>query len=107
MKVAIITGITGQDGAYLSKLLLEKEYRVIGLVRSKNSSSLRGLNYLNITDQITIEECDLTDLSQIMRIFKEYEPNEVYNLAAQSSVSLSFAQPIGTFQFRYRVYTFP
>lgn len=99
MKVAIITGITGQDGAYLSKLLLEKEYRVIGLVRSKNSSSLRGLNYLNITDQITIEECDLTDLSQIMRIFKEYQPNEVYNLAAQSSVSLSFAQPIGTFQF--------
>ncbi len=99
MKVAIITGITGQDGAYLSKLLLEKEYRVIGLVRSKNSSSLRGLNYLTITDQITIEECDLTDLSQIMRIFKEYEPNEVYNLAAQSSVSLSFAQPIGTFQF--------
>jgi GDPmannose 4,6-dehydratase len=99
MKVAIITGITGQDGAYLSKLLLEKEYKVIGLVRSKNSSSLRGLNYLNITDQITIEECDLTDLSQIMRIFKAYEPNEVYNLAAQSSVSLSFAQPIGTFQF--------
>ncbi len=99
MKVAIITGITGQDGAYLSKLLLEKEYRVIGLVRSKNSSSLKGLNYLNITDQITIEECDLTDLSQIMRIFKEYQPDEVYNLAAQSSVSLSFAQPIGTFQF--------
>lgn len=99
MKVAIITGITGQDGAYLSKLLLEKGYKVIGLVRSKNSSSLRGLNYLNITDQITLEECDLTDLSQIMRIFKEYEPNEVYNMAAQSSVSLSFAQPIGTFQF--------
>jgi GDPmannose 4,6-dehydratase len=99
MNVAIITGITGQDGAYLSKLLLEKKYKIIGLVRSKNSSSLRGLNYLNITDQITIEECDLTDISQILRIFKEYQPTEIYNLAAQSSVSLSFSQPIGTFQF--------
>ncbi|MFM2326097.1 MAG: hypothetical protein RIR31_299 [Bacteroidota bacterium] len=99
MNVAIITGITGQDGAYLSKLLLEKNYKIIGLVRSKNSSSLRGLNYLNITDQITIEECDLTDISQILRIFKEYQPTEIYNLAAQSSVSLSFSQPIGTFQF--------
>jgi GDPmannose 4,6-dehydratase len=99
MNVAIITGITGQDGAYLSKLLLEKDYKIIGLVRSKNSSSLRGLNYLNITDQITIEECDLTDISQILRIFKEYQPTEIYNLAAQSSVSLSFSQPIGTFQF--------
>jgi GDPmannose 4,6-dehydratase len=80
-------------------LLLEKDYKIIGLVRSKNSSSLRGLNYLNITDQITIEECDLTDISQILRIFKEYQPTEIYNLAAQSSVSLSFSQPIGTFQF--------
>lgn len=99
MKVAIITGITGQDGAYLSKLLLENEYKIIGLVRSKNSSSLRGLNYLGITPQIIIEECDLTDLSQILRIFTEYQPTEIYNLAAQSSVSLSFSQPIGTFHF--------
>lgn len=99
MKVAIITGITGQDGAYLSKLLLENNYKIIGLVRSKNSSSLRGLNYLGITPQITIEECDLTDLSQILKIFTEYQPTEIYNLAAQSSVSLSFSQPIGTFHF--------
>lgn len=99
MKVAIITGITGQDGAYLSKLLLENNYKIIGLVRSKNSSSLRGLNYLGITSQITIEECDLTDLSQILKIFTEYQPTEIYNLAAQSSVSLSFSQPIGTFHF--------
>ncbi len=98
-KVAIITGITGQDGAYLSRLLLKNDYKVIGLVRSKSSSSLRGLNYLNLTSKIVLEECDLTDLSQILRILKEYNPSEIYNLAAQSSVSLSFAQPIGTFQF--------
>ena len=98
-KVAIITGITGQDGAYLSRLLLKNDYTIIGLVRSKHSSSTGGLNYLNIADQITIEECDLTDISQILRILNEYNPTEIYNLAAQSSVSLSFAQPIGTFHF--------
>ena len=98
-KVAIITGITGQDGAYLTQLLLKNNYQVIGLVRSKHSSSLRGLNYLNLTDKIILEECDLTDNSQILRILKEYNPAEIYNLAAQSSVSLSFAQPIGTFHF--------
>ena len=98
-KVAIITGITGQDGAYLTQLLLKNNYQVIGLVRSKHSSSLRGLNYLNLTDKIILEVCDLTDNSQILRILKEYNPAEIYNLAAQSSVSLSFAQPIGTFHF--------
>ena len=98
-KVAIITGITGQDGAYLSRLLLKNDYTIIGLVRSKHSSSTGGLNYLHIADQITIEECDLTDISQILRILNEYNPTEIYNLAAQSSVSLSFAQPIGTFHF--------
>jgi len=99
MNVALITGITGQDGAYLSKLLLSKGYKVIGLVRSKHSSSLNGLTYLNILNDITLEECDLTDLSQILKILQQYQPTEIYNLAAQSSVSLSFAQPVGTFQF--------
>jgi GDPmannose 4,6-dehydratase len=99
VKIALITGITGQDGAYLSKLLLSKGYKVIGLVRSKHSSSLNGLTYLNILNDITLEECDLTDLSQILKILQQYQPTEIYNLAAQSSVSLSFAQPVGTFQF--------
>jgi GDPmannose 4,6-dehydratase len=99
MSTALITGVTGQDGAYLSKLLLEKGYRVIGLVRSYRNFNDKGLNFLNIQDQVEIVGCDLTDFSQIVSIIKEYDPDEIYNLAAQSSVSLSFKQPIGTIQF--------
>ena len=99
MNKAIITGISGQDGSYLAKLLLEKGYQVIGLVRSTTSSNLNGLNYLNIRNKVLIEECDLQDLSQIISCIQKYQPTEIYNLAAQSSVSLSFAQPIGTFHF--------
>ena len=99
MLTAIITGVTGQDGAYLSKFLLEKGYRVIGLVRSYRNFNNRGLKYLNIQNEVEIVGCDLTDLSQIVSIIKESEPSEIYNLAAQSSVSMSFKQPIGTIQF--------
>lgn len=99
MNKAIITGISGQDGSYLAKLLLEKGYQVIGLVRSTTSSNLNGLNYLNIRNKVLIEECDLQDLSQIITCIQKYQPTEIYNLAAQSSVSLSFSQPIGTFHF--------
>lgn len=98
-KVAIITGITGQDGAYLAELLLSKDYHVIGITRSYTNSSLKGLQYLNIVDQVTIVECDLLDFSQILKVIMQYKPDEVYNLAAQSSVSLSFNQPIGTLNF--------
>lgn len=98
-KISIISGITGQGGAYLSQLLLDKGHHVIGLTRSVSSSSFRGLNYLGVYKKITIVECDLLDISQIIRILNQYQPNEIYNLAAQSSVSLSFKQPIGTFQF--------
>lgn len=99
MLTAIITGITGQDGAYLSKFLLGKGYRVIGLVRSYRNFNDRGLNHLKIQHKVEIVGCDLTDLSQIVAIVKEYTPSEIYNLAAQSSVSMSFKQPIGTIQF--------
>lgn len=99
MKLAIITGITGQDGAYLTELLLQNDYQVVGLVRNKNSSNFFGLKHLNLIDKITLEECDLTDISQIFRLLNQYMPTEIYNLAAQSSVSLSFQQPIGTFNF--------
>src|SRR5690349_21261305 len=99
MQKAIITGVTGQDGAYLSQLLVEKGYKVIGLVRSYRNFNNRGLAYLNIHDKVEIVECDLTDLSQVLAIIKEHSPTEIYNLAAQSSVSLSFKQPIGTIQF--------
>lgn len=98
-KLALITGISGQDGAYLSKLLLDKGYSIIGLVRSHTDSDLKGLRYLQIADQIRIEECDLADFSQVIKIIDEHRPDEIYNLAAQSSVSLSFRQPIGTFSF--------
>lgn len=99
MLTAIITGITGQDGAYLAQHLIKKGYRVIGLVRSYRNFHNFGLNYLKIQDKVEIVECDLIDLSQILLILKDNLPNEFYNLAAQSSVSLSFKQPIGTINF--------
>jgi GDPmannose 4,6-dehydratase len=98
-KTAIITGISGQDGAYLASLLLKKNYQVIGFVRSYTTVDLKGLDYLTIRSQVTIEECDLLDISQIIKLLYQYKPTEIYNLAAQSSVSLSFKQPIGTFHF--------
>ncbi len=99
MKTAIITGITGQDGAYLSKLLIDKTYRIIGLTRSSNSNNLSRLKFLGIEDKVVIEECDLCDLSNILSILMKYNPDEIYNFAAQSSVSESFEQPIGTISF--------
>ncbi|MBN4081829.1 GDP-mannose 4,6-dehydratase [bacterium AH-315-C07] len=98
-KTAIITGVTGQDGPYLSELLLSKGYRIVGLVRSNLYSNLDRLKYLNILDKIVIEECDLLDMSSIIRILKDWKPDEIYNLAAQSSLELSFTQPINTMQF--------
>lgn len=99
MKTAIITGITGQDGAYLAKLLISKGYAVIGLVRSEANANTSKLKYLGILENIALMECDLQDLSQVIKIVSETNPTEIYNLAAQSSVSLSFKQPIGTIQF--------
>lgn len=99
MKTAIITGITSQDGAYLSKLLIEKGYRVIGLVRRSDSSILKGLSYLGVAHKVSIEECNLLDITNIVGILQKYRPDEIYNLAAQSSVGMSFAQPLGTIEF--------
>jgi GDPmannose 4,6-dehydratase len=97
MKTAIITGITGQDGAYLGQLLIKKGYKVIGLTRGSTKSN--NLEYLQIEDQIEIEECDLNDISAIIKIIIKYKPSEFYNLAAQSSVGKSFEQPIGTINY--------
>lgn len=99
IKTAIITGVTGQDGAYLSKWLLEKGYRVVGLTRSMNSANMKSLEYLGIQDAVELLEVELMDLTQVITLLKKIAPDEVYNLAAQSSVSLSFQQPIGTLQF--------
>ena len=98
-KIALITGITGQDGAYLSQFLLQRNYRVIGLIRSSSGSDLYRLRYLNVLHQIELQECDLQDISQLIKIIIDYQPDEIYNLAAQSSVSLSFRQPIGTLHY--------
>lgn len=99
MKVALITGITGQDGAYLSAFLLDKGYRVVGIVRSINDTNRYRLDYLKVTPHVELVACDLMDLSQCLKVLNLYQPDEVYNLAAQSSVSLSFDQPIGTMSF--------
>lgn len=99
VKTALITGITGQDGAYLAQFLLSKDYKVIGLTRSYNQANLQGLKYLGILDNVTIKECDLCDLSNVMNLFHEFKPDEIYNLASQSSVGLSFSQPVGTINF--------
>lgn len=98
-KIALITGITGQDGAYLSNLLLKKDYRIIGIVRDKNKMNLKGLEYLKINNSIEFEECNLLDYKSVLNIIEKHLPDEIYNLAAQSSVYLSFKQPIDTFQF--------
>ena len=98
-KIAFVTGITGQDGAYLSKLLLENNYKVIGLVRNFKNINDAKLTYLGITSDILFEECDLLDISNIITLLKKYKPSEIYNLASQSSVGASFQHPIGTLNF--------
>jgi GDPmannose 4,6-dehydratase len=99
MKTAIITGISGQDGPYLAKLLFEKNYQVIGTVRSYRCANSKNFEYLGIENQIILEELDLLDMANVIRLIQKYQPDEIYNLAAQSSVGLSFEQPIGTFSF--------
>ena len=95
---AVVTGITGQDGAYLSQLLLEKGYTVFGTYRRTSSVNFWRLDELGITDHPNLElvEYDLTDLSSTIRLLVKAEPQEVYNLAAQSFVGVSFEQPITT-----------
>lgn len=98
-KTAIISGITGQDGAYLAQLLLKNRYKVVGLVRENGSVNTDGLTYLEIKDQVELESCNLLHKSEIETLFQKYQPTEFYNLAAQSSVYQSFKMPIQTFQF--------
>jgi GDPmannose 4,6-dehydratase len=95
---AVITGITGQDGAYLAALLLAKGYEVFGTYRRTSSVSFWRLNESEIKDHdnLYLVESDLTDLSSAIRLLQQAEPSEVYNLAAQSFVGVSFEQPITT-----------
>jgi len=95
-KTALITGITGQDGAYLARLLLDKDYRVVGLTPRRGSDTLWRLRELGVLDRIEIAYGDVTDMGSVLGILARYEPDEVYNLAAQSFVGASWDQPVHT-----------
>jgi len=96
-KIALITGISGQDGAYLAQFLLKKKYKVIGTDRRSARSNFWRLRRLGIENQIIFEEMELGENCEIDRIFKKYKNiNEVYNLAAQSFVATSFNSPVNT-----------
>lgn len=97
MKTALITGITGQDGSYLAEFLLSKDYRVVGMVR--RSSTVNYDRIKHIQNDIEIVQGDLLDQMSIVDILRDYRPNEVYNLAAQSFVPTSWKQPVLTGEF--------
>lgn len=98
MSTALITGVTGQDGAYLSRLLLQKGYRVVGLLRRSASSDVIGerLRWLGVIDDVELKDGNMTDLSSLIRVLEDVQPSEVYNLAAQSFVASSWHQPVLT-----------
>lgn len=97
-KSALITGITGQDGAYLSQFLLDKGYAVFGLVRRSSNAQANDhrLRWLGIADRVTLIDGDVGDLSCLIRVMRDTSPDEVYNLAAQSFVTSSWRQPLLT-----------
>jgi len=94
-KSALITGITGQDGAYLAKFLLDKSYNVFGTYRRSSTPNFWRLQYLNIFDKVNLIPADLVDSAAIIEAIKISAPEEIYHLAAQSFVGASFEQPIG------------
>ncbi|NET44322.1 MAG: GDP-mannose 4,6-dehydratase [Okeania sp. SIO2B3] len=98
MKTALISGISGQDGSYLAKLLLEKGYNVCGTSRDAQMSTFNNLYRLDIRDKVKLDSMSLTDFRSVLQILTKYQPDEVYNLAGQSSVGLSFQQPVETLE---------
>lgn len=96
MKTALITGILGQDGPYLAKLLLEKDYKVYGLIRRYSTTNFSNLDFLGITDKIEYVVGDMTDEAALLHIIRSIKPDEVYNLAAQSFVGSSWDLPMVT-----------
>jgi len=91
-KTALVTGILGQDGPYLAKLLLEKDYRVYGLIRRYSNPNFSNLDFLGITDRVDYVEGDMNDEASLLNLIRTLRPDEVYNLAAQSFVKSSFDQ---------------
>ncbi|OKH24169.1 GDP-mannose 4,6-dehydratase [Hydrococcus rivularis NIES-593] len=97
-KKALICGVSGQDGAYLAQLLLNKGYIVCGTSRDAQMSSFRNLVRLGIREQVKLESMSLNDFRSVLQVLMKIEPDEVYNLAGQSSVGLSFEQPVETLE---------
>jgi GDPmannose 4,6-dehydratase len=95
-KSALITGITGQDGAYLARHLLENGYRVAGVLARRSSDTSWRLRYLGIENDVRLLDGDLSDLSSLIRAMESSAADEVYNLAAQSFVGSSWTQPVAT-----------
>ena len=98
MKKALICGVSGQDGAYLAQLLLNKGYAVCGTSRDAQMSSFQNLVRLGIREQIKLESVALNDFRSVLQVLMKIKPDEVYNLAGQSSVGLSFEQPVETLE---------
>lgn len=98
MKTALVCGISGQDSAYLAKLLLNKGYSVHGTARDAQMSTFYNLQLLGIKDQITSHSMALNDFRSVLQVLTKVQPDEIYNLAGQSSVGLSFDQPVDTLE---------
>jgi GDPmannose 4,6-dehydratase len=97
-KKALIIGVSGQDGSLLAKMLLSKGYHVCGTSRDAQIASFSNLKNLDIKEGIIFESLSLTDFRSVLQVIKKYQPDEIYNLSGQSSVGLSFEQPIETFE---------
>ncbi|WP_448603599.1 GDP-mannose 4,6-dehydratase [Thermoleptolyngbya sp.] len=98
MKKALICGISGQDGAYLAQLLLDKGYEVFGTSRDAQMTSFRNLERLGIANRITLKSMSLNDFRSVLQVISKVEPDEIYNLAGQTSVGLSFELPVETME---------
>ncbi len=98
MKKALIFGITGQDGAYLAHFLLKKGYRISGASRDAQMASFKNLIVLGIRDKVEIQSASLNDFRSVLQVIRNVNPDEIYNLAGQSSVGLSFGLPVETFE---------
>ena len=98
MKKALITGITGQDGSYLAEFLMKKDYEVYGILKRNSVAENQTARLDSVFSQLNLEYADMTDMSSLIRVLNQVKPDEIYNLAAQSHVKISFDQPIYTAQ---------
>ncbi len=106
MKKALITGINGQDGSYLAEFLLSQNYEVHGTLKRNSVSENQTSRLDNIFNNVKLHYADVTDLSSVLNVIDKIEPDEIYNLAAQSHVRISFDQPIYTSNAHYLRYCY-